>query len=119
MEDVLRVYTRPYDPRYPVVYMDEKSKQLMSDTRETIPAPRGQPARYDHEYRREDVYSPFLFFEPLRAWPHVDVTDRRTKIDWACATRALADIHFSDARRIAVVLDNPNTAAGSTWQRSS
>lgn len=114
-EDVLDIYTRPYDPCYPVVCMDEKSKQLISETREPILGQPGQPTRYDYEYRREDVCNLFLFFEPLRAWRHVEVTDRRTKIDWAYAMKQLADIHFPDAERIVVVMDNLNTHSASSF----
>ena len=87
MEDVLEVYKRPYDPTQPVVCMDEISKQLVSETRQPLPAQPGQVQRYDYEYRREGVCNLFMFFEPLRGWRHLKVTQRRTRRDWAWAMK--------------------------------
>jgi hypothetical protein len=109
MEDVLDVYVRPYDPRFPQVCMDETSKQLTDETRSRLPAIPGQVARYDAEYERHGVRNLFLFVEPLRGWRHVQVTNRRTKQDWAHAIRDLVDIHYPAAERIVLVLDNLNT----------
>lgn len=109
MEDVLDVYTRPYDPLYPVVCMDEKSKQLVADTRQAVPPRAGQTERYDYEYRRQGVCNLFVFFEPLRGWRKLKATDRRTKPDWAWAMKELVDVHYPQAQRILVVLDNLNT----------
>jgi hypothetical protein len=83
MEDVLEVYQRPYDPNYPQVCMDESSKQQVAEVRAPIPAEPGQVERYDTEYERNGVSNLFLFFEPLQGWPHLEVTDQRTAIDWA------------------------------------
>ena len=112
MEDVLDVYHRTYDPRFPQVCMDETSKQLVGETRTPLPAAPGQPARVDYEYERHGVRNLFLFVEPLRGWRHVTVTERRTKRDWALAIRDLVDRHYPNAERIVLVLDNLNTHVG-------
>jgi hypothetical protein len=109
MEDVLDVYVRPYDARFPQVCMDETSKQLVGETRVPVPAAPGRPRRYDYEYERHGVSNVFLFVEPLRGWRQVTVTDRRTKRDWAAAIKDLVDVHYPDAERIVLVLDNLNT----------
>lgn len=109
MEDVLEVYTRPYDPQRPQVCMDETSKQLLADTCPPLPAQPGEVARFDYEYDREGVANLFLFFEPLGGKRHVRVTDHRTKVDWAEAMRELADVHYPQAEKIVVVMDNLNT----------
>jgi hypothetical protein len=109
MEDVLDVYARPYDPKRPLVCMDETNKQLLDDTREPLPMTPGQPERIDHEYERQGVANLFMFFEPLAGQRTVRVTDRRTRHDWAEAMRQLADVGYPDAETIVVVLDNLNT----------
>ena len=109
MEDVLNLYHQPYDPVRPTVGMDETSKQLVGETRARIPAQPGQIERYDYEYKRNGVSNLFMFFEPLRGWRHVKVTDRRTKVDWAHCMQELVDIHYPQAQTIRVVLDNLNT----------
>jgi hypothetical protein len=109
MEDVLDVYCRPYDPRFPQVCMDETSKQLLGEVRPPEPVIPGHPAHVDNEYERLGTANLFLFCEPLRGWRQVRVTDRRTKIDWAQAIRALVDVHYPDAERIVLVMDNLNT----------
>ncbi len=113
MEDVLDVYHRPYDPRFPQVCMDETSKQLVGETRTPVPAAPGRPARIDYEYERHGVRNLFLFVEPLGGWRHVQVTERRTKQDWAHAIQELVDVHYPKAERIVLVLDNLNTHVGS------
>ena len=109
MEDVLEVYTRPYDPKRPQVCMDETSKQLLAHTQEPLPMQPGQSERYDYEYVRQGVANLFMFVEPLAGKRQVKVTERRTKIDWAEAMRELADVHYPEAETIVVVLDNLNT----------
>jgi len=109
MEDVLEVYQRPYDAERPVVCLDESSKQLIEETRTPIPAAPGRPARLDYEYERNGTANLFMLFEPLGGWRHVKVTDRRTKIDFAEVLRELADVHFPQADKIVLVLDNLNT----------
>lgn len=109
MEDVLDLYHEPYDPRYPLVCFDETSKQLISETRAPVPPTPGQVTRYDYEYQRHGVRNLFLFFEPLRGWRHIKVTERRTKVDWAHCMKQLVDEFYPDAFRIRVVEDNLNT----------
>ena len=109
MEDVLDLYHQPYDPRRPMVCMDETSKQLVAHTRRPIPAKAGRPERYDYEYERNGVANLFMFFEPLGGVRHVKVTERRTKADWAECMAELVDVHYPKAQVIEVVLDNRNT----------
>jgi len=109
MEDILDLYHEPYDPRYPLVCFDETSKQLISETRAPLPSAPGQVARYDYEYERNGVRNLFLFFEPLRGWRHIEVTERRTKLDWAYCMKQLVDEFYPHAVRIRVVEDNLNT----------
>jgi len=89
--------------------MDETSKQLVGETRVPIPAAPGRPVRSDDEYERQGVSNLFLFVEPLRGWRQVTVTDRRTKTDWAHAIQQVVDVHYPEAERIVLVLDNRNT----------
>ncbi len=109
MEDVLDVYKQPYDPLYPQVCFDECSKQLVIETRLSLPVEPGQPARYDYEYERNGVCNLFLFSEPLRGWRHVAVTDRRTAIDYAQQMKYLVDECFPHAIKIRLVHDQLNT----------
>lgn len=109
MEDVLEVYTLPYDPRFPQVCMDEMPKQLLKDVRDPLPLGPGQVARIDYEYEREGVVNVFLFCEPLQGKRWVDVTERRTKADWAHQIQDLVDVRYPDAERIRLVCDNLNT----------
>jgi hypothetical protein len=109
MEDVLDVYTRPEDPQYPLVCMDETNKQLLADVRDPLPAQAGQPQRVDYEYKREGVADLFMFFEPLLGKRFVKVTDQRTRKDWAQAMKELADYLYPLAKKIVVVMDNLNT----------
>jgi hypothetical protein len=109
MEDVLDVYQQAYDPACPVVTFDERPVQLVSETRQPIPAEPGQLERYDYEYKREGTANLFEFFEPLAGWRHVKVTPQRTKIDFAHCMRDLVDVHFPHADKIKIVLDNLNT----------
>jgi len=109
MEDVLSVYTLPYDPRYPVVCFDETSKQLVKETQVPLPIEPGQPLRYDCEYERNGVCNLFMFVEPLAGWRHVEVTERRTKLDYAQQMKYLVDERYPDAEWITVVHDQLNT----------
>jgi DDE superfamily endonuclease len=109
MEDVLEVYTRPYDERFPQVCLDEKSKQLVGEVREPLAASPGRTARHDYEYERNGTVNLFIVSEPLIGWRHLSVTERRTKIDWAHCVKELVDVHYPYAERIVVVMDNLNT----------
>jgi hypothetical protein len=109
MEDVLDVYHRPPDPRRPLVCLDELSKQLTREVRPPQPPLPGSPVRFDTEYERNGVANLFLLCAPLLGWRHVTVTERRTRRDWAQLIRELVDVHFPEAERIVLVLDNLNT----------
>ena len=109
MEDVLDVYTRPHDPTRPLVCLDETSKPLVAETRTPEPMRPGLPARHDYEYKRNGTANLFMLFAPLEGWRHVEVTERRTAIDYAKILRDLSDIHFPKADKIVLVQDNPNT----------
>ena len=109
MEDVLEVYKRPYDPKHPVVCLDETSKQLIGEVRMPVPAASGQVAHYDYEYVRHGVANIFMIFEPLSGQRDVEVTDRRTKKDYAECLRKISDEMYPDAEQIVLVQDNLNT----------
>jgi len=108
MEDVLDVYTRPYDPRYPQVCLDERPVQLLADVREPLPASPGVPAREDYEYERRGTANLFLWYEPLRSHRHVEATEHRCRDDWAHCIKDLVDVHYPDAEKIVLVMDNLN-----------
>ena len=109
MEDVLDLYHQPYDPANPVVCFDETSKQLTADVREPIAAVPGRQARYDYEYKRKGVSNLFIFFEPLRGWRHLKVTEQRATVDWAMCMKQLVDEFYPQAHKIRLVLDNLST----------
>ena len=109
MEDVLTVYALPYDPLYPVVCMDESSRQLIGEVHDPIPAAPGRPARVDHEYVRNGVAQLFLEVEPLAGQRHVNVTERRPAGDWALWVKSMLDERYPDAIKVRLVLDNLNT----------
>jgi hypothetical protein len=109
MEDVLEVYHRPFDPRRPLVCLDEASKQLVGETRTPVPAACGRPERYDYEYVRNGTANLFLVAAPLEGWRHVEVTERRTARDFAGVLRWLADDLLGEAEKIVLVMDNLNT----------
>lgn len=109
MEDVLAVYQRPYDPRFPQVCMDEASKQLLDQITPPLPLAPSQPTREDYEYVRGGTANLFILCEPLRGWRHLTVTQRRTKVDWAHCIKQLVDVHYPAAEKIVLVMDNLNT----------
>jgi hypothetical protein len=109
MEDVLDVYHRPYMPRYPVVGVDEVSKELHATPQGTLPLQPGQQARQDYEYARHGVCNLFLAVEPLGGWRKVRVKDRRTAGDFAEFIRGLVDEDYPDADKVVLVVDNLNT----------
>src|SRR6266849_2219703 len=117
MEDVLDVYTRPYDPKRPQVCLDETSKQLVAETRTPVPTAPGQPARYDYEYERCGVCALFMVCEPLRGWREVSVSDHRGMVDFAQVIKHLVDDQYPDAEQIVLVMDNLNThSPGSLYE---
>lgn len=109
MEDVLDVYHRPYDPKLPQVCLDEKSKQLIADAREPLGPTPGHAAKEDYEYVRNGTANLFVAFEPLANWRQVEVTDRRTKVDFARFVKSLVDGRYQDAQKVVLVMDNLNT----------
>ncbi len=109
MEDVLDLYAEAPDPKRPVVCFDESPTQLIGEVRAPIPAEPGRPERYDCEYKRNGTANLFVFLDVNRPWRHVKVTDRRAGEDFAGCMRDLVDIHFPDAERIRVVMDNLST----------
>ena len=114
MEDVLQVYQLPYDPVYPVVCLDEASKQLIGEVAIPMPAAPGRPARIDYEYERKGTCNLFMMCEPLGGWRHVKVTERRTRLDWAECIKELVDVHYPEATKIRLVMDNLNTHSGAS-----
>lgn len=109
MEDLLDLYAQPYDARYPVVCFDESPYQLVGEVRQPLPPQAGKPQRYDYQYERNGTCNLFMFFEPRNGWRHVEVTDRRTKQDFAQCMRLLVDSYYPEAELIRVVVDNLNT----------
>ena len=109
MEDVLEVYHLPYDPDYPVVCMDESSKQLIGEVRDPIPGKPGKLLRIDDEYVRNGVAEIFMEVEPLGGKRHVAVTERRTRKDWALQIKQMLDERYPNAIKVRLVMDNLNT----------
>jgi hypothetical protein len=109
MEDVLDLYTEPYDPKRPTVNFDETSKQLIRETREPLPAAPRRPARYDYEYERNGTRNLFMLVEPQAGWRHITATERRTMQDFAHQMQWLVDEGYPEATVIRVVMDNLNT----------
>jgi hypothetical protein len=114
MEDVLDVYTRPFDPKRPQICFDERPVQLLADVREPLPARAGTaehggtPVREDYEYERRGTANLFLWYEPLQSKRHVDATAHRCRDDWADCIKDLVDVHYPDAEKIILVMDNLN-----------
>ena len=116
MEDVLDVYKRPYDPKRPVVCLDEASRQLLDNTRPPLPMrpvlskeQKGTPLREDSEYDRNGTINLFMCFEPLAGQRHVEVTERRAALDFAAVVKDLRTVRYAEAEKIVLVLDNLNT----------
>ena len=115
MERVLDVYKRPYSKDYPVICMDESPKQLIEEGRSSIAMKPGQDARVDYEYVRHGVVNIFMANEPLQGKRFVEVTEFKTKKDWALFVKKIADEQYSDAKRISLVMDNFKTHAASAF----
>jgi len=109
MEEVLETYARPYDPRHPVLCMDEQPLQLLKETRVPIAATKAHPRRVDYEYERAGTASIFMFCEPLSGWRQVTVREKRTKIDWAKEVAELLRTRYASAEKVTLVCDNLNT----------
>ena len=114
MEDVIQTYLLPYNPACPVVCFDEACKQLFGEVRPTRPARRGNPAQVDYEYERKGVCNQLMMCEPLRGWRHVQVTERRTRLDYAGCVKDLLEVHYPQAKKIRLVQDNLNTHDGAS-----
>lgn len=106
MEDVLEVYTRPYDARFPQVCVDEAGKQLVADKLEGLPMRPGRPERYDYSYEPGQMYNLFLACEPLAGKRYIQVTEHHTSQDWAHFLREVVDVHYPTAEKIVLVMDN-------------
>ena len=116
MEETLDIYMQNnYDRNRVLVCMDETSKQQIKETRIPLIMKPRQQRIYDHEYERNGVSNLFMFFSPTEKWRHVEITNQRTKVDWAHAMKKLSDKHFKDAEKIVVVMDNLNTHNGSSF----
>jgi hypothetical protein len=109
LEDILAVYARPIDPRFPLVCFDEGGKALHGHRVPPQPAAPGRAAREDHTYARGGAANLFVACAPYLGWRHILVTERRTTVDVALALRAVVDQAFPDAERIVLVTDNLNT----------
>lgn len=109
MEGVLDTYAAAYDPRYPVLCMDEQPVQLLKETRTPLPAAKGHPRRVDYEYERAGTACVFLFCEPLASWRSVSIRERRTKVDWALEVAELLGARYAEAEKVILVCDNLNT----------
>lgn len=109
MEEVLETYELPYDPRVPVVCMDEQPIQLLKEKRLPIKATLDHPKRIDYEYERAGTASIFLFTEPLAGWRSVQARERRTKVDWAQEVAELLDSRYVSCEKVILVCDNLNT----------
>lgn len=118
MEDVLDLYTQAADPQQPVVCFDESPTQLIGEVRHPIPAKPGQPLRYDCEYKRNGTANLFVFVDAHRSWRKVKVTEHRTANDFAQCMRDLVDVHYPQAQRIRLVLDNLSTHTPASLYRS-
>jgi len=114
MEEILEIYKLPYDSNNPLVCMDETSKQLVIEKRQIISAKPGHPIRYDYEYERNGVCNIFMFYEPFGGKRYVSITDRRTKKDWAIQIKELLDVHYPNAEKVVLVMDNLNTHKGAS-----
>ncbi len=109
MEDVLDIYEKPYDCRFPVVCMDEQPVQLIGQTRTALPVEIGQAQRYNYEYRRNGTSLNFIFTEPLASWRKVNFRQTKTMIDWAQEIKILLDVDYAQAEKVILIRDNLNT----------
>jgi hypothetical protein len=109
MEDVLDIYSRPYDPKIPVLCMDEQPVQLVEEVRQPIAATKDHPRRVDYEYKRAGVANVFMFAEPLACWREVSIRTRKTKVDWAIEMGGLIEGRYANCQKVIVVCDNLST----------
>jgi hypothetical protein len=109
MEDILDVYTGKYDENRVLICMDEVPRQLIGETREPVSGGRGKIAHYDTEYKRNGTCEIFMFAAPLKGWRRAEVTEQRTRLDWANQIKKLITVDFPNAKKIVLVMDNLNT----------
>jgi len=109
MYRLLSLYNKPYNPAIPVVCFDEKSKQLLEDSRTPIPMKPGQVKKYDYEYRRKGTCNIFVAVEPKAGNHFIKVTDQRTRKDFAEFMKWLIDKKYKQAKKVMIILDNLNT----------
>ena len=110
MEDVLDVYSSPYDESCPVICLDEKPYQLLDERREPLPMKRGRPKRIDNEYERHGTCSIFVMCEPKKGWHHAFARERRTAVDFACEIDwLLTESCYKNVPKVKLVVDNLNT----------
>ncbi len=109
MYRLLNLYNKPYDPEFPLVCCDEKSNQLLEDSRTPIPMKPGRAQKYDYEYRRNGTCNIFVAVEPKAGKHHIKVTDQRTRKDFALFIKWLLDDKYKQAKKVLLVLDNLNT----------
>ncbi len=112
MEDVLETYKQAYDPAYPVICMDESNKQHEKAKIKGTSAKPGKLERFDTSYEKNGVSNIFLSFEPLTGKRYVNVAERRTRMDWAKHIRELVEVHYPNAQKIKLVVDNLNIHTG-------
>jgi hypothetical protein len=115
MERVLDVYKRPYNKDNPVICMDESPKQLIEDGKVSVKMKPGQDARVDYEYIRQGVVNVFMANEPLRGKRFTEVTEFKTKKDWAIFIKYIADKEYPKAKKITLVMDNFKTHVASAF----
>lgn len=110
MEHILDLYAKPYNPEEPIVCVDEKSKQLLADTRKSKPAKSGKPKRMDYEYKRNGTRNIFMAVEPLAGFRKAKVTKCRKRSDFAQFIKELSRLNrFQKIKKLHIVLDNLNT----------
>jgi DDE superfamily endonuclease len=109
MEDILDLYEESYEEKHPTVCFDEMPYQLVAEKRIPLALKPGRPERYHYEYERKGTVNLFVFFEPKKGWRHIEITNRRTAVDFAFQMRQLVDEHYPEAAKIRVVMDNLNT----------
>lgn len=118
MEDILDIYEQGYNPKRPVVCVDERPCQLIEDIAVPIPMKSGRQKREDHEYQRNGTCCLFIAFEPLAGWRFIEVKQQRTKVDYAQFLKELADRYYPDAERIVIVQDNLNTHTNGSFYKA-
>jgi hypothetical protein len=118
MEEVLKTYEKPYDPKVPVLFMDEQPVQLLKETRSPIAATARHAKRVDYEYERAGTAALFMFAEPLAGWRGVAIRERKTKTDWAIELARLLEGRYTACVKVILVCDNLNTHTKGAFYRS-